>query len=208
MTETQTKSKLEQIREKIDLNRGLVKFDYAKVRDNQDLTQEAKLRKLEGIYAEGQEKHKRLLQEAEAERVRVKTEARQKLTQAPIPEKAKGSDREIYMMSLRDAMGRTNQTVAAAKEPAAVLKLLYERAVATGDELLKFAIFRRAIEAGFGISNPVVRSYLEEKELEEAFRIANTGDADIFERAFDRMGTPRPVELMNRPDMGRVRGIA
>jgi hypothetical protein len=82
---TETKSKLEKIREDLVLNRRLTAFDYDKIRSNEDLSDSAKLRKLEEVYREGKQKHERLRQEAEAERAKVKEEARQKLYSAPIP---------------------------------------------------------------------------------------------------------------------------
>jgi hypothetical protein len=68
VTET---NKVEKIRQEMDLNRRLTAFDYDKIRSDEDLSDSAKMRKLEEIYQEGQQKHKKLREAAEAERVRV-----------------------------------------------------------------------------------------------------------------------------------------
>ncbi len=119
MTETQSesKSKLERIREKIDLKRGLLAADYSAVHDNLDLTREAKERRLREHYERAQAEHKKLVEEAEAERNRTKTEAQLKLSTPPIPKSAKGAERETYLMSLRDATDRACKATANPKKP-------------------------------------------------------------------------------------------
>jgi hypothetical protein len=190
--EAQTSKQQSAIQNEISLNHKLAEYDYANIRADKDLSEEGRRRKLQEAYDEHQAKHKAIVQKFEGQ----EQARRQEL------------EREVFMMSLRDAVSRTNQTVTGAAKPSETLQRLYEQAVATGDEMLKYAAFRRAVESGFGPGNAVVSSYLAENALEEAFRIARAGDADVFDRALDMMGPPRPVELINRPARGRARGIA
>jgi hypothetical protein len=102
MTETAT-GKQQSIQEQVALNRKLAEFDYDGIRNDPDLTPAAKLRRLEQVYNKAQARHKKLREEAEAERVRIKTKAHRRLTEPPIPRSAEEAEKETYMLSLRDA---------------------------------------------------------------------------------------------------------
>jgi hypothetical protein len=194
MTET---NKIEKIRRDMDLNRRLAQFDYQKVRDNQDLTTEAKERQLQTIYEKAQAKHQRLREAAEAERVKVKEEAKQKLYERPIPKSVRGAERETFLMSLRDAAARVQQAPVDPKNPSAELRKIYEQAARVGDETLKYAVFARGLD--LALQGGFMDRHLDEKSLREAYAAASADDrVELLDRALDTKGPAKPSELMGQ----------
>ncbi len=190
MTETQTR--LEKIRNDMELGRQLAKYDYDRVRSNSDLNESARLRRLEEVYEKAKAKHEKLRQAAGEERGRTKTEARQRLYSPPIPQRAHGAERETFLMSLRDAADRAQRAVTDPKKPREALEKLYQQAALADDKMLKHAIFVQGL--GYGLRGGFVDEYLDEQGLWDALEALNqdTYGRELFDRACSiELLTPR-----------------
>jgi hypothetical protein len=99
---------------------------------------------------------------------------------------------------LRDAVDRAQRAVTDAKKPGEELGKLYEQASLVGDELLGYAVFRRALE--LGLSGGFVNEHLDAHGLREAYEVVNARDdgSELLDRAFDTRGPSKPSELVGQ----------
>jgi hypothetical protein len=165
---TETKDEIEALRERMDTNRRLVRFDYDKVRSDRDLSDEGKRRRLQEIF--------------------------EKVFAPPIAKKATGAQREQYMVSIRDAAQRAE---AAAHEGGGALEKLFEQASLTGDETLKHQVFVAATQYGaesltqrYLADKPVLAE-------QHRLHTSQPEHDDLLARVLGAKGPGVPIELAN-----------
>ncbi len=135
------------------------------IRENPDLSRDAKRRYLGDAYAEARDTHTRLVEEHKAQTEKKIADARKALMGIKYPKQMLEADQEIARMSYRDAYDRAERAATKLrKEPTAMSDLL-ERADLSGDDLLAQAIHHVAARKGL---RDVNEAYLRNRPTEAA----------------------------------------
>lgn len=168
-----------------------------RIRDDQDLSREAKRRYLGDAYAEARDTHEQLVADHREQSEKKIADARKTVMGIKYPKQMLEADQEIARMSYRDAYDRAERAaLKLRKEPTALADLL-ERADLSGDDLLSQAVFHIAAKRGL---RDVSESYLRNRPTEattyqkfaDAKAEANSTDSQLYGWVAPR----KPPELL------------
>ncbi len=136
-----------------------------RIRDDADLSREAKRRYLGDAYAIARDTHDQLVADHREQSEKKIADARKTVMGIKYPKQMLEADQEIARMSYRDAYDRAERAaLKLRKEPTAMSDLL-ERADLSGDDLLAQAIHHVAARKGL---RDVNQSYLQSRPTEAA----------------------------------------
>ncbi len=135
-----------------------------RIREDADLSSEAKRRYLGDAYAIARDTHEQLVADHREQSEKKIADAQKTVMGIKYPKMMLESDKEIGRMSYRDAFDRAEKAATKLrKEPTAMTDLL-ERAEMSGDPLLANAVFHVAARKGL---HDVAESYLRSRPDEE-----------------------------------------
>ena len=182
----------ENIESRIALNRQLEEFDYMKIRQNTDLSEEAKRRLLTEKYRERLDGHNNLV----AERRRLRGEVREDIESRVfnLPTSKDPSLRLQEHLAFRDAADRVRRA-----EKPEDLEALVGVAKLSGDTILRHAAFVSAHHAGWnGVLDKIFEGDPAKAADYQTYKEAQSQQAaskELAENLFDATGVPKPTEL-------------
>ena len=168
-----------------------------RIREDNDLSRDAKRRYLGDAYAEARDTHEQLVADHREQSEKKIADARKTVMGIKYPKQMLEADQEIARMSYRDAYDRAERAATKLrKEPTAMSDLL-ERADLSGDDLLAQAIHHVAARKGL---RDVNEAYLRNRPTEaatyqklvDANREANSADSQLYGWVAPR----KPPELL------------
>ncbi len=165
-----------------------------RIREDGDLSREAKRRLLGEAFAVARDTHERLVREHREQSEKKIADARKTVMGIKYPKMMLESDREIGRMSYRDAFDRAERAATKLrKEPTAMTDLL-ERAEMSGDPLLANAVFHVAARRGL---HDVAESYLRSRpsEAESWRKLADAKAESGGGRLYGWIPPRKPAEL-------------
>jgi hypothetical protein len=136
--------------------------EVERIRNNPDLSDEAKRRMIDEATARAAEESTRLQNEEREAIEEAVASAERKVLSIAFPERASASERAMIAMSYRDALDRAERAASDRDNPDALSELL-DRAEKSGDDQLTRAIYHLATLRG---NRVVAEAYLESRPKE------------------------------------------
>jgi hypothetical protein len=145
-------------------NREKAEREIERIRQNQDLSDEARRRKMQEVYERSVAEHRELVEEERRAEAEAIASAERKVLGIPYPERSSASERAMIALSYRDAYDRAEKAASDQLDSGSLLDLL-ERAEVAGDDLLARAIYHTATRRGV---RQVADTYLASRPAEQA----------------------------------------
>jgi hypothetical protein len=136
-----------------------------RIREDQDLSRDAKRRHLGEAYAVARDEHERLVHEHREQTQKNIAAAKKGVMGIKYPQQMLQADREIARMSYRAAYDMAERAATRLRKDPTALADLLERADLSGDDLLSQAVFHIAARKGL---RDVSESYLQNRPTEAA----------------------------------------
>lgn len=183
--------------DKIIENQAAFDAKVKRIREDADLSRDAKRRYLGEAFAVARDEHERLVAEHREQSQKKINEARKSVMSIKCPKQMLEADQEIARMSNRDAYDRAEKAAKLLRrEPTGMTDLL-ERAELSGDGLLAQAIFHVATRKGL---RGVNEAYLQTRptdaaawqKLADAQAEAGSADSQLYGWVAPR----KPPELL------------
>ncbi len=166
----------------------------ARIRQDADLSRQAKQRMLGEIYAEARDTHDRLVAEHREQTQKNIAQARKQVMGIKYPKMMLQADHEHARVSYRDAYDRAERAASRLrKDPAAMADLL-ERADLSGDDLLAQACHHIATKKGL---RAVSEAYLRNRPSEAATfqKLSDAQDAANGSQLYGWIPPRKPPDL-------------
>jgi hypothetical protein len=184
--------------DQIAKNRQEMERRIQQIRDNADLSDQAKRRMIQETYEEAMRRHRELADERRAQTADRINRLERDMMRIRYPLGASDVEKETIRMSYRDAYDRAYYASPSGDpgELTRELSRLLERAERSGDPQLADAIYHVATENGIrSVADAYLESRPDARERWEAYAQARLEEESMQNRMFGEMPPAEPAEL-------------
>jgi hypothetical protein len=173
------------------ITENAVEFDHEveAIRQNADLSDEAKHRMIQEAYDGATKRHQELIEEREQGNQDAVQTMERRIFEIPVPEGVREVEAEAFRQSYRDASFRVSGM------DSDQLQAVLERAELTGDTMLARAVYHEArLTGAFGVTDVYLEGRPKERQRWENYT-QQRQKAEGLERIVLTVSPQRPAEL-------------